>query len=160
MSYYSYNCIILKFIFIFVFCFVFCLCLYRSCRYCYCNFHDSDTCISVNEIFQLFKYDLEITVLYLKISRHQFEIWWLQIEFTGDVLAEPVNRYLRPLYQQLIPWQIEFTGDVLAEPVNRYLRPLNRLLMPWYFQIQYSYLHSNYVIMCIDVDCHSIDKMT
>jgi len=24
--------------------------------------------------------------LYLKISRHQLEIWWWQIEFTGDAL--------------------------------------------------------------------------
>ena len=30
---------------------------------------------------------MEITVLYLKISRHQLEIWWWQIEFTGDALA-------------------------------------------------------------------------
>jgi hypothetical protein len=57
----------------------------------------------------------------LKISRHQSEIWWSQIELTGDALAEPVNGYLRQL---------------------------NRQLMPWNFQIQYSYLHSN-VIMCI-----------
>ena len=74
----------------------------------------------------------EITVLYLNISRHQLEIWWSQIEFTGDAVAEPVNGYLRPL---------------------------NRQLMPWNFQIQYSYLHSN-VFMCIDVYCHIIDKMT
>jgi hypothetical protein len=39
------------------------------------------------------------------------------------------------------------------------ITPLNRQLMPWNFQIQYSYLHSN-VIMCIDVYCHIIDKMT
>jgi hypothetical protein len=74
----------------------------------------------------------EITVLYLKISRHQLEIWWSQIKFTGDALAESVNGYLRPLNPQL---------------------------MPWNFQIQYSYLHCN-VIMCIDVYCHIIDKMT
>ena len=36
----------------------------------------------------------EITVLYLKISQHQLEIWWSQNEFTGDALAEPVNGYL------------------------------------------------------------------
>jgi hypothetical protein len=59
----------------------------------------------------------------LKISRHQLEIWWSQIEFTGDVITEPVNGYL---------W------------------PLNRHLMPWNFQIQYSYFHSN-VIMGIDL---------
>jgi hypothetical protein len=59
--------------------------------------------------------------LYLTISRHQLEIWWSQIEFTGDTSAEPVNGYLQPL---------------------------NRQLMPWNCQIQYSYLHSN-VIMCI-----------
>jgi hypothetical protein len=44
--------------------------------------------------------------------------------------------------------QIEFTSDAIADPVNGYLRPSNRKLMPWNFQIQYSYLHSN-VIMCI-----------
>ena len=26
--------------------------------------------------------------------------------------------------------EVEFTGDALAEPLNRYLRPLNRQLMP------------------------------
>ena len=52
-------------------------------------------------------------MLYLKISRHQLEIWWCQIEFTGDALASPVNGYLRPL---------------------------NRKMMLWNFQIQYSYL--------------------
>ena len=51
-------------------------------------------------------------------------------------------------------------GDVMvANWVNGYLRPWNRQLMPWNFQIQYSYLHSN-VIMCIDVHCHIIDKIT
>ena len=70
--------------------------------------------------------------LYLTISRHQLEIWW---------------------------WQIEFTCDALAEPVNWYLRPWNRQMMTWNFQMQYSYLHSN-VIMCIYVYCHIIDKMT
>jgi hypothetical protein len=42
--------------------------------------------------------------LYLKISRHHLEIWWSQIEFTGNALAEPVNGYLRPLNWQLMPW--------------------------------------------------------
>jgi hypothetical protein len=50
---------------------------------------------------------------------HQLEIWWSQIKFTGDTLAEPVNGYLRPSNQQL---------------------------MPWNFQIQYSYLHSNAIL--------------
>jgi len=45
---------------------------------------------------------MEITVLYLKISRHQLEIWWSQIEFTGDALAEPVNGYLRPLNRPIL----------------------------------------------------------
>ena len=39
------------------------------------------------------------------------------------------------------------------------ITPLNRQLMMGNFQIPYSYLHSN-VIMCIDVYCHIIDKMT
>jgi hypothetical protein len=70
----------------------------------------------------------------LKISRHQLQIWWSQIEFTGDLLAEPVNGYYRPLNPQL---------------------------MHWNFQIKYSYLHSN-VIMCIyvywqdDVSCNQL----
>jgi hypothetical protein len=41
-------------------------------------------------------------VLYLKISWHQLEIWWFQIEFTGIALAVPVNGYLRPLNRQLM----------------------------------------------------------
>jgi hypothetical protein len=49
----------------------------------------------------------EITVLYLNISRHQLEIWWSQIEFTGDAVAEPVNGYLRPLNRQLMPWNFQ-----------------------------------------------------
>ena len=49
--------------------------------------------------------------------------------------------------------------SLLAAPVNGYLRPWNRQLMPWNFQMLYSYLHSN-VIMCIDVYCNIIDKMT
>ena len=40
--------------------------------------------------------------MYLKISRHQFD-GWLQIEFTGDAIVEPVNVYLRPLNRQLMP---------------------------------------------------------
>ena len=99
----------------------------------------------------------------MKISWHQLEIWWSQIE--------PVNGYLRQLNRQLMPWnfqiqysylhpnalylkisrhqleiwwsQIEFTSDAIADPVNVYLRPSNRKLRPWNFQIQYSYLHSN-----------------
>ena len=55
--------------------------------------------------------------------------------------------------------QIEFTGDAVAEPVNGYLRPLNIKFMPWNFQIQYSYIHSN-VNMSKDVYCHIIDNMT
>jgi hypothetical protein len=39
--------------------------------------------------------------LYLKILRHQLEIWWSQIEFTGHALARPLNWYLRPLNRQL-----------------------------------------------------------
>jgi hypothetical protein len=69
----------------------------------------------------LFKWtcNYEITVLYLQISRNQLAIWWSQIEFTGDVLAEPVNGYLLLLNRQLIPWN---------------------------FQIQYSYLHSTVIM--------------
>jgi hypothetical protein len=53
----------------------------------------------------------------------------------------------------------EFTGDAIAEPVNGYLWSWNLQLMPWYSQIQYSYLHCN-VIMCIDMYCHIIDKLS
>ena len=86
---------------------------------------------NVSRLFFFFKLSpfstWEITVLYLTFSRHQLEIWWSQIEFTGDALAEPVNGYLRPL---------------------------NLQLMSWNCQIQYSYLHSNvimfiYTQMCI-----------
>jgi hypothetical protein len=37
----------------------------------------------------------------------------------------------------------DLTGDALAKPVNKYLRPLHRPLMPRNFQIQYSYLYSS-----------------
>jgi hypothetical protein len=51
-------------------------------------------------------------------------------------------------------------GDLMvANLVNGYSRSLNRQLISRNFQIQYSYLHSN-VIMCIDVYCHIIDKVT
>jgi hypothetical protein len=51
----------------------------------------------------------EITEILLKvtldtinqISQHQLEIWWLQIEFTGNALEEPVNGYLRPLIRHV-----------------------------------------------------------
>jgi hypothetical protein len=37
--------------------------------------------------------------IYVKISRHQLEIWWSQIEFTGDAIAEAVSGYLRQSQQ-------------------------------------------------------------
>ena len=67
----------------------------------------------------------------MKISRHQLEIWWWQIEFTDDANAR------------------------VASKLN--LPPSNLQLMPWNFQIQNCYLHCN-VIMCIDVYCRIIDK--
>jgi len=39
--------------------------------------------------------------MYLKISRHQLEIWWSQIEFTGDAI--PVL-YLKISRHQLVIW--------------------------------------------------------
>jgi hypothetical protein len=64
----------------------------------------------------------QINVLYARfmfqriapLSRHQLEIWFSQIQFTGDALTEPVSGYLRALNRQLMP-------------------------RPWNFQIQYSY---------------------
>ena len=99
---------------------------------------------------------MEITVLYLKISRYQLEIWWSHIE--------PVNGYLRPLnhvYRWVLPhyWQDDVSGNQLNlwKNISCYfnraidtvkITPLNRQLMSWNFQIQYSCLHFN-VIMCI-----------
>jgi hypothetical protein len=48
--------------------------------------------------------ELLLTVT-LALTITELEIWWLQIE-----------------------------------PVNKYLRPLNRQMMPWNFQLQYSYI--------------------
>jgi hypothetical protein len=80
---------------------------------------------------------MEITVLCLKISRHQFSIWWSQIsvywrrfEFSNAILLSNISCY--------------FNSGIDTVKIT----PLNRQLMPWNFQIQYSYLHSN-VIMCI-----------
>jgi hypothetical protein len=52
-----------------------------------------------------------MTVLYLKIWRHQLEIWWSQIELTGDALAEPVNGYLWPLNRRDNCIAFEFFTD-------------------------------------------------
>ena len=62
------------------------------------NYFDSDMSKNTNTVvyFDWKTVIQEKTVLYLNISPHQLEIWWLQIEFTGDASAEPVNGYLRP----------------------------------------------------------------
>ena len=46
--------------------------------------------------------------------------------------------------------------NALAEPVNGYLRPSNQQLMPWNFQIQYSYLHSNAILNIKMYSCISL----
>jgi len=56
---------------------------------------------------------MEITVLYMKISRHQFSIWWSQMS-------------------------VYWLCYRVASKLN--LRPSNLQLMPWNFQIQYRYL--------------------
>jgi hypothetical protein len=63
----------------------------------------------------------------LKISRHQFSIWWSQIS---------------------VYWlRYRIASKINLRPSNKII-PLNRQLMLRNFQIQYSYLHSN-VIMCL-----------
>ena len=55
------------------------------------NSTDELTC-NINDIFivinVLFCFTTEITVLYFKLRRHQLGIWWSQIKFTGDALAD------------------------------------------------------------------------
>ena len=84
------------------------------------------------EYLNFISYLGDICIVFIKNSRHQLEIWW---------------------------WQIELSGDALTEPLNGYLWPWNRQLMPLNFLIQCSYLHSN-IIMCIYLNFHIIDKMT
>jgi len=52
---------------------------------------------------------MEITVLYLKISRHQLSIWWSQISvyWLCYRIANKLN--LRPLNLQLMPWNFSYT---------------------------------------------------
>jgi len=51
----------------------------------------------------------------------------------------------------------DLTGDALAEPVNKYLRPLHRPLLPCNFQIQYSYLYYNAILNIKKYSCISLD---
>jgi hypothetical protein len=53
-------------------------------------------------LFFLLSYIKEITVLYLQICQYQLLIWWLQIELTGDELAEKVKVIFATIKLQLM----------------------------------------------------------
>ena len=107
-----------------------------------------------NKILISILYDRQSAACFGKIKGNtQIQIHVLQNQLANYTSINQLH-IAHPDIHWLNAWlQTEFTGDALAEPVNRYLQSCNRQLMPWNFQIQYRYLHFN-VIMCrIDVYC-------
>jgi hypothetical protein len=64
--------------------------------------------------------------LFLKISGHLLEIWWLQIEFM-------VNRYLRPLNRQLMSWNFQIQYSYLHSNVRDWPFNLQGVAMVVFF---------------------------